>query len=122
MLLHLTPIFSFLSIMNTTSVNDISLHTKRLTAFVLVLVLWTGFAFVEHQLDINEQHHAHHHCQLFSGAFYGIPSSFPVLPLIIQETIIQKRNATASIFKTLPVKKARAPPESSICSSIINHH
>jgi|ASRK01.1.fsa_nt_gi hypothetical protein len=103
--------------MNAQFVGYTRLTVKRLTSFVLVLVLWTGFAFIEHQLDTDKAHHEHHHCQLFSHAIHGVSSALPVLPVIIQKHFQTGIDSIATAFRTLPIEKARAPPKSSIHSS-----
>ena len=82
-----------------------------LTSMVLVLVLWTGFAFLEHRGDIDSSHHEHHHCQLFAQALHGITSPFTVLPLIRQKPIENESEIITQLFKSLPNKKARSPPQ-----------
>ncbi|MDV7105644.1 DUF2607 family protein [Vibrio sp. TH_r3] len=82
-----------------------------LPSIVLVLVLWTGFAFLDHMVDIDSSHHEHHHCQLFAQALHGITSPFTILPLIRQKPIEHKPKIIAELFKPLPNKKARSPPK-----------
>lgn len=90
-------------------------HTPtKLTSIVLVLVLWTSFAFIEHQLDFDEVHHENHHCQLFSSSSHAIASTFITLPIIVQKYLKTENYAVVSAIKALPIKKARDPPQSQI--------
>lgn len=96
--------------MNTQLTGYYYLTSKRLTSIVLVLVLWTGFAFIEHQLDIDETHHEHHNCQLFFSSSHGIASTFIALPIMVQKPINTEYEALVAAMRTLPNKKARSPP------------
>ncbi|WP_241210406.1 DUF2607 family protein [Vibrio ichthyoenteri] len=47
----------------------------------VMLLLWTNFAVIHHQLDLDLQHHEHHHCQLFASVVHGAKSSPLTLPI-----------------------------------------
>ncbi|MDB1122291.1 DUF2607 family protein [Vibrio algarum] len=97
--------------MNTQLTGYCRLTSTRLTSIVLVLVLWTGFAFIEHQLDFDETHHENHHCQLFSSSSHAITSTFITLPIIVQKYLNTTIYTVITTIKALPIKKARAPPK-----------
>lgn len=41
-----------------------------------LLIAW-NFATVAHQLDVIDEHHSHHHCQMFATAQHGLAKAQP---------------------------------------------
>jgi hypothetical protein len=82
---------------------------------VLILTLWIGFAAVEHQLDIDPEHHAHHHCQLFSVAAHGLNSVAVVLLTPLVSSYFDKETPLVRYWKSVSTaQRVRAPPFTSI--------
>lgn len=88
----------------------IKTYYSSLTYIVLLLVLWTGFAFIEHQLDTDKHQHGSHHCQLFSDMLHGASYALPSIPLLIQKPLVEMFYTLTSVSRMQPGRKARSPP------------
>ncbi len=91
-------------------------HWRRTVVFLSVafLIAW-NFATIEHQLDLDPEHHSHHHCQMFAGAQHGLVKALPQpLTLTFQHTaiaeLVEKPFITENVSYT-----ARAPPAFTNC-------
>ncbi|MCY9805739.1 DUF2607 family protein [Vibrio scophthalmi] len=77
----------------------------------VMLLLWTNFAVIHHQLDLNLQHHEHHHCQLFASVVHGAKSSS--LALLLSNSSEPPPSLAVYHYLEVPViaQIARAPPK-----------
>ncbi len=77
----------------------------------ITLMLWTNFAVIHHQLDLDKTHHEHHHCQLFASTMHGAKSSLP--KLILNHSPEPPPSLADYHYMTVPViaQIARAPPK-----------
>ena len=77
----------------------------------VMLLLWTNFAVIHHQLDLDLQHHEHHHCQLFASVLHGAKSS--PLTLLLANTSESPPSLAVYQYLEAPeiAQSARAPPK-----------
>ena len=77
----------------------------------ILLLLWTNFAVIHHQLDLDRHHHEHHHCQLFASLAHGAKAS--QFALIFDFSPEPPPSLADYRYMTVPViaQIARAPPK-----------
>ncbi|MBA5764540.1 DUF2607 family protein [Vibrio sp. 404] len=89
----------------------LSLRKMMVVLGTITLLLWTNFAVIDHQLDLNTHHHEHHHCQLFACVLHGAKASHFSLPIIKQP----EPRPSLAVYHYLEVAvvahSARAPPK-----------
>ena len=89
----------------------LSLRRIMVVLTTIMLLLWSNTALIHHQLDLNTQHHEHHHCQLFASVLHGAKASHFSLPILnATET-----PSSPAVYQYLEVPviahSARAPPK-----------
>ncbi|MCA0935245.1 DUF2607 domain-containing protein [Vibrio alginolyticus] len=90
-------------------------HWRRTVVLlsVALLIAW-NFASIDHQLDLNPEHH-NHHCQMFAGAHHGLVKALPALSAppyqhVTISDVIEKQFSAEKVRYT-----ARAPPVFANC-------
>jgi hypothetical protein len=80
----------------------------------IALVIWLGFAYVEHQYDFNHHDHSEHYCHQYASIQHGLKTlaPFPALAPIVKREALLESHYTLS--KQVSVYKARSPPSSSL--------
>ncbi len=83
----------------------------KVAFFSILLTLWLGFAFIDHQFDTIADHHSHHDCQLFANIQNGVKSAELILTPAIVHGFIAQIAEPIRISRPIQAYLARSPPK-----------
>ncbi|WP_070963358.1 DUF2607 family protein [Vibrio sonorensis] len=85
-------------------------RSEWIVACTLALVLWTGFAYMDHQADLTHKHDGQHDCQLLAASAHGsLASGITWLDLSLPDAFFEEFNLVSHQWLSIPFR-ARSPP------------